>query len=140
MYSMTKNLTLLILSLLLFQVKAKAQKDTSTSVNDAAFVPTEQMPSFSKGGASGFMNYLWKNIKFPTYDIENHVQGKVMVTFVVEKDGTLSDVKVLTSPDKYIGKAVVDVVKTSPPWNPGMQNGLPVRIQFTIPFKFDLSQ
>jgi TonB family protein len=104
------------------------------------FVPVEQEPEFVNGGQSGFIKYIWKNLKFPAYDRENEVKGRVIVSFVIERDGTLTDVKASKSPDEYIAKAVVDVVKASPPWNPGLQNGLPVRVQYTIPFNFDLSQ
>lgn len=138
---MIKNLTLLILSLLFFQVaKAQVQKDTSKSYKDVIFAAVEQEPSFPNGGSAGFNAYLGKNIKFPAYDVNNHVSGRVIVTFVVEKDGTLSDVKTLRAPDKYIGEEVERVIRLSPAWIPGSQNEQPVRVQYTIAFSFDLSK
>lgn len=138
---MTKNLTVLILTILFFQVaKAQIQKDTSKSDKDVVFTSVNKEPSFPDEGATGFNAYLGKNFKFPKYDIENKTFGKVIVTFVVEKDGRLSDVKTLRSPDKYIGEEAERVIRLSPPWIPGSQNGYPVRVQYTIVFSFDLSK
>ena len=94
-------------------------------------------PSYRNGGAAGFNQFLTTAIRFPDTDVQKGTQGKVIVTFVVEKDGTLSDVKALRGPDQSIMDATVQAVKQSPPWMPGIQNGRPVRVQYTISFAFN---
>lgn len=102
------------------------------------FAAVEVEPRF-KTGAAGFNAYLAKAVKFPEVDRENGTQGKVIVTFVVEKDGSLSDVKALRGPDKSMMDAAVEAIEQSPPWVPGMQGGRPVRVQFTISFAFSVA-
>lgn len=99
------------------------------------FTAVENEPKF-KGD---FGAYLSKNIHYPSVDKENNVQGKVFVQFVVEKDGSLTDIKVLRSPDESLGDEAVRVLKASPRWTPGIQNGKPVRVMYTVPISFTLS-
>jgi protein TonB len=128
---MIKNLTLLILILLFFQVaKAQVQKDTSKSDNDVIFAAVEQEPSFPDG--------LNSKIDFSKKYKENGEIGKAIVTFVVEKDGTLTNIKALRFPNKDIVQEYVRVISLSPRWNPGIQNGLPVRVQYTIACSYHL--
>jgi protein TonB len=135
---MIKNLTLLILSLLFFQAaKAQVQKDTSKSANDVIFSAVEQEPSFPNG-SSAFNKFLNSKIDLSKKYKENGEIGKAIVTFVVEKDGSLTDVKALRFVDKDIVQEVVRVIALSPRWNPGMQNGLPVRVQYTIAYSYHL--
>jgi protein TonB len=82
---------------------------------------------------------LAKNVKFPAVDRENGTSGKAILTFVVEKDGSLTDIKVLRAPSPTIGDAAVQAVQQSPKWAAGIQNGRPVRVQFTISFAFSLA-
>jgi len=110
------------------------------SINQQIFAAVEREPEFPHGGAYGFNSFLVKYVKFPPEDIKQGISGRVIVTFVVEKDGALTDVKVLRSPSEALGEEAVRVVKLSPPWRPGMQNGQPVRVQYTISFAFDLSK
>jgi len=98
------------------------------------FTAVENEPSF-KGD---FGAYLSKHINYPAVDKENNVQGRVILTFVVEKDGSITDVKVLRSPDESLGDEATRVLKASPKWTPGIQNGRPVRVQYTIPVSFTL--
>jgi periplasmic protein TonB len=86
-----------------------------------------------------FGAYLGKNIHYPPVDKENGVQGKVFVQFVVERDGSLTDIKVLRSPDESLGDEAVRVLKASPHWKPGVQNGKNVRCMYTVPISFTLS-
>jgi protein TonB len=99
------------------------------------FTAVENEPKF-KGD---FGAYLSRNIRYPAVDKENNVQGKVFVQFVVEKDGSLTDIKVLRSPDESLGDEAVRVLKASPRWTPGIQNGKPVRVMYTVPISFTLS-
>ena len=98
----------------------------------------EQMPSFP-GGQQELMAYLGKNIKYPTIAQEQGVQGRVIIQFVVETDGSITDVTVARGVDPYLDKEAVRVVKTMSKWIPGRQNGKPVRVKFTVPVLFRLN-
>ena len=97
----------------------------------------EQMPSFP-GGMSALMNYLNNNIKYPVIAEENGIQGRVIVQFIVGKDGHISDVKVAKSVDPSLDKEAVRVVKAMPKWIPGKQNGQAVTVRYTLPVTFRL--
>ena len=101
------------------------------------FDVVEQMPSFP-GGPSALFEYLSKNIKYPVVAEENGVQGRVIVTFVVERDGSITDVKVVKSVDPSLDKEAQRVVKSMPHWIPGKQNGSAVRVKYTVPVTFKL--
>ena len=108
-------------------------KEEETKVFDVV----EQMPSFP-GGPSALMQYLSSNIKYPVVAEENGVQGRVVCTFVVEKDGSITDVRVVKSVDPSLDKEAVRVVKSMPKWIPGKQNGSAVRVKYTVPVTFRL--
>ena len=101
------------------------------------FDVVEQMPSFP-GGQSALMSWLSQNIKYPVIAAENGVQGRVVVQFVVEKDGSITDVKVVRSVDPSLDKEASRVVKSMPHWIPGKQNGSAVRVKYTVPVSFKL--
>lgn len=99
------------------------------------FQVVEKMPSFN-----GNMNkWLKDNLKYPILAQENGISGRVFVAFVVEKDGSITDVKVARSVDPSLDKEAVRVVKAMPKWNPGQQRNKPVRVAFTVPINFTLS-
>jgi len=108
-------------------------KEEETKVFDVV----EQMPSFP-GGPSALMQYLNSNIKYPVVAEENGVQGRVVCTFVVEKDGSITDVRVVKSVDPSLDKEATRVVKGMPKWIPGKQNGSAVRVKYTVPVTFRL--
>ena len=97
----------------------------------------EQMPSFP-GGMSALMSWLSQNIKYPVIAAENGVKGRVTVQFVVEKDGSITDVQVVKSVDPSLDKEAARVIKSMPHWIPGRQNGSPVRVRYTVPVTFKL--
>jgi len=101
------------------------------------FDVVEQMPSF-KGGDAALMEWLSKNIKYPVVAEENGIQGRVVATFVVERDGSITDVKVVKSVDPSLDKEAVRVLKAMPKWIPGKQNGQAVRVKYTVPVTFRL--
>lgn len=113
---------------------AKEEVSADNTVHDAA----EQMPSFP-GGQSAMMSYLSKSIKYPLVAEENGIQGRVIVSFVVEKDGSISSVKVTHGVDPSLDKEAVRVVKSMPRWTPGRIDGKPVRVKYTVPVAFRLS-
>lgn len=101
------------------------------------FDVVEQMPQFP-GGPSALFEYLSKNIKYPAVAEENGVQGRVICTFVVERDGSITDVKVVKSVDPSLDKEAQRVIKAMPHWIPGKQNGSAVRVKYTVPVQFKL--
>lgn len=101
------------------------------------FQVVEEMPSFP-GGDAECMRFLSKNIKYPTIAQENGIQGRVILQFVVNKDGSIVDVTVARSVDPYLDKEAVRVVKMMPKWTPGKQRGKPVRVKYTLPVMFRL--
>lgn len=112
----------------------KPQPVNSTRVYDVV----EQMPSFP-GGISGLMTYLNQNTRYPAVAQENGVQGRVVVSFVVGKDGHISDVTVLRSVDPSLDKEAIRVVRNMPRWTPGKQGGEPVRVRYNVPVSFRLN-
>lgn len=101
------------------------------------FNMVEQMPSFP-GGDVALMKYLKDNIKYPTIAAETGTQGKVYLQFVVEKDGSITDVQVVRGVDPYLDKEASRVIKAMPKWTPGKQNGKAVRVKYTVPVTFKL--
>lgn len=97
----------------------------------------EQQPMFP-GGPAALMKYLSEHTKYPVVAQENGVQGRVTVQFVVEKDGSISDVHVLRGVDPSLDKEAVRVVKSLPRWTPGKQNGIIVRVNYRVPVLFIL--
>ena len=102
------------------------------------FEVVEQMPEFPNGGMAGLMQYLSKNIKYPTIAQENGTQGRVTVQFVVNRDGSIVDAKVLRGVDPYLDKEAIRVISFMPKWKPGMQRGKAVRVKYTVPVMFRL--
>jgi protein TonB len=103
------------------------------------FASVEVMPEFP-GGQSGWGKYLQKNMKYPPIARENNLTGRVLVSFVVEKNGDLSDIKVLRGIGGGCDEEAVRVLKAAPSWKPGIQNGRSVRVQYTMPIFFQLAQ
>ena len=101
------------------------------------FEVVEQNPTFP-GGTAALMSWLSQNIKYPVIAAENGVKGRVIVQFVVEKDGSITDVVVVKSVDPSLDKEATRVIKNMPHWIPGRQNGSPVRVRFTVPVTFTL--
>ena len=99
------------------------------------FQVVEDMPQFPGGSVQ---KWISKNVKYPMIALENNIQGKVFVQFVIEKDGSVSDVKVARSVDPSLDKEAIRVVKAMPKWKPGKQRGKPVRVSYTVPINFQL--
>lgn len=101
------------------------------------FTVVEQMPMFP-GGDAALMGYLRDNMHYPTVAAENGVQGRVVVGFVVERDGSITDVNVLRSVDPSLDREAMRVVRSMPKWTPGKQNGSAVRVKYQVPVTFRL--
>lgn len=102
------------------------------------FEIVEEEPEFINGGMAGLMQYLSKNIKYPTIAQENGTQGRVVVQFVVNRDGSIVDAKVMRGVDPYLDKEALRVINSMPKWKPGKQRGKPVRCRYTVPVMFRL--
>lgn len=102
------------------------------------FYFVEEMPSFQGGDLNKFRDYVQSNCKYPEAATETGIQGKVQVAFVVEPNGTVSNVRVLRGVDPLLDKEAVRVIKNSPKWTPGKQRGKPARVGYTIPVVFFL--
>lgn len=111
--------------------------DEEIPVEDEIFEVVEKNPEFSYNGMS-LMQYLGKSIKYTTIAQETGTQGRVIVQFVVNKDGSIVDVKVVRGVDPYLDKEAIRVISTMPKWKPGEQRGKPVRCKFTVPVMFKL--
>lgn len=101
------------------------------------FTVVEVMPSFP-GGESALMKYLQSNTQYPTVAAENGVQGRVIVGFVVERDGSITDVNIMRGADPSLDREAMRVVRSMPRWNPGKQNGSAVRVKYQVPVTFRL--
>lgn len=101
------------------------------------FQVVEQMPEFP-GGMDALMSYLSKNIKYPAQAQENNIQGRVIINFTVNKDGSIVDPEIKKSLDPSCDKEAMRVIKAMPKWKPGRQHGKPVRVRYTVPVLFRL--
>lgn len=106
-------------------------------VSNKVFDVVEEMPHFP-GGPAALQAFLSSNTKYPVVAQENGVQGRVIVSFVVERDGSITDVKVVRSVDPSLDREATRVVRSMPRWSPGKQNGSAVRVKYTVPVVFRL--
>lgn len=104
---------------------------------EETFVMVEEMPEYP-GGINKLMEYLSKNIEYPKAARESGIQGRVFVSFIVEKDGSISNVKVIRSIGGGCDEEAVRVVKAMPKWKPGKQRGKAVRVSYMLPVVFKL--
>ena len=111
--------------------------DDEEVVEAEIFTVVESMPSFP-GGMGELMKFLGKNINYPTLAKESGIQGRVFINFVVEPNGSISNVKVLRGIGGGCDEEAVRVVKSMPKWSPGKQRGKPVRVSYNLPVKFTL--
>ena len=115
------------------------QNPPSNDPNNPVFEVVEIMPEFPDGGMSGLMQFLSKNIQYPINAQKNHTQGRVTVQFVVNKDGSISEPKIIRGVDPDLDGEAIRVISLMPKWKPGMQKGQPVRVKYTVPVMFRLS-
>ena len=115
------------------EAPAVAPKDTAD-----IFAVVEQMPEFPNGGMAGLMQYLSQNIRYPEAAKKAGTQGRVTVQFVVEKDGSISNISILRGVEPDLDKEAVRVISEMPKWKPAMQRGETVRVRYTVPVMFQL--
>ena len=115
---------------------AKAQK---VVFDDEIYTVIEVAPEFP-GGIDSMFAFISRNIKYPEEALKNNISGRVFVTFVVEKDGQVTNARVLRDIGGGCGQEALRVVKSMPKWKPGTQRGNPVRVQFNLPISFELTK
>ena len=97
----------------------------------------EQMPEFP-GGQEGLMRYLQQNVQYPPTAVQNNVQGRVIVQFIIDETGQVGDVEVVRSVSEEVDAEAVRVIKSMPKFEPGRQNGEPVAVWYTLPIAFKM--
>lgn len=105
---------------------------------DEVFMIVEDMPQFRGGGIENFQAWVQKRVRYPELASDSRIEGRVIITFVVEPDGSVSNVTVSRSVDPLLDEAAKEAVAASPSWQAGMQRGRPVRVRFSIPIIFKL--
>lgn len=105
--------------------------------DERVYEVVDQMPKFP-GGANALARYLSRNLKYPANAAKNGIKGRVLVSFVVEKDGAVSDVKVASGADPELDAEAVRVLRSMPKWSHGRRNGEKVRVKYTVPVTFKL--
>ena len=120
--------------------KGNENKERANTQNETGVVfnVVEQMPEFADGGMPGLMKYLGANIKYPEEAKKNKIEGRVIIQFVVAKDGSIKDATILRSVSPELDAEALRVINAMPNWKPGMQKGKPVNVKFTIPVTFKL--
>lgn len=127
----------------------EADQDTEVSIDAFAeqeeeeeeeeiFVKVENMPEFRGGGLNSFRKWVQENLDYPTVASENNIEGTVYVQFVVNKDGSITNIQVIRGVDPALNKEAVRTIKSAPKWEPGRQRGKPVRVRFSLPIVFEL--
>ena len=127
------------------ETAAPDASDTATETAAPAPTPTdsvyevaEVMPEFP-GGTQALFKFISENLEYPQHAIDGQIEGRVVVQFVVDKTGKVGNIQVVRSIDKLLDQAAIDVVRALPAWKPGMQNGQPVNVRYTLPVSFKLS-
>lgn len=105
-------------------------------VEEEIFVTAETMPSFQGGTLNDFRNWVQGKVRYPQIAQENGISGQVILTFVIEKDGSLTNIQVLRTPDRSLSEEAVRVLNSSPKWSPGKQRNQAVRVKYTLPVVF----
>lgn len=120
------------------EIYATVIKMEEEKTEEEVFVIVEDMPTFRGGDINKFRDWVQKRISYPELALENSIEGRVFITFVVETNGTISGVTVTRSVDQLLDEAAKEAVMASPKWEPGMQRGRPVRVRYSIPIIFQL--
>lgn len=128
---------LLFLSAFLFALSFGAFAQEEVKVEEEVFVVVEEQAEFP-GGLDSMYAYIVKNLKYPEAAKEKGIEGRVFVSFIIEKDGSISNILIKRAIGGGCEEAAVEMIKNMPKWKPGKQKGNPVRFQFVLPIKFEL--
>ena len=113
-----------------------APVQTEEVFEEEIFIVVEEKASFMGGDEGTFRNWVQQNVKFPQIALENGIQGRVVLSFVIEKDGRLTNIQVLQTPDRSLSEEAIRVLSKSPKWSPGKQRNQVVRVKYTLPVDF----
>ena len=117
-----------------------AEFEDDVEIEEQPFLVAETMPSFQGGSLNDFRNWVQSKVRYPAIAQENGISGKVVLTFVIEKDGRLTNIQVLQTPDRSLSDEAIRVLQQSPKWSPGKQRNQPVRVRYTLPVEFRIQQ
>ena len=132
-----KELILMTVMAVFCLTTASAQKTVVSQKNQKVYEVVDQMPEFP-GGMMAMMEFLQDNMKYPADAEKQKVQGRVMVSFIVETDGSITDIKVMKKAFPSLDAEAIRVVKAMPRWTPGKQKGKVVRVHFSLPITYRL--
>lgn len=132
-----KKLLLMSLMAVFCLSTVSAQKTVVSKKNQKVFDVVEQMPEFP-GGIAAMFEYLMQNVKYPEDAEKQKVEGRVIATFVVETDGSITDVQAVKQVFPSLDAEAIRVLEAMPKWTPGKQNGKSVRVKYTVPVNFKL--
>lgn len=113
--------------------------DNAEAKQEEPFVVVETPPQFNGGDIQEFRKWIQMHVKYPEEALEKNAYGKVFATFVIEKDGSISNVEIFRSPDESLAQEVRRVIESAPKWTPGKQRGKAVRVKFGVPIDFAIS-
>lgn len=130
-------LTTLSVLVLLFVANTNATAQNKKAANDKVYEKVDVMPEFP-GGERAMMEFVAKNVQYPKEAIEKEIAGRVLVSFIVEKDGSINEVKVMKGIGGGCNEEAVRVISAMPKWKPGKQEGKPVRVSYMMPITFKL--
>lgn len=133
-----KNVSLKVALMMFVLLFSFMTSTAQTKKNDMLFSVVEVMPQYP-GGQIAMMKYIMENMKYPEQAMKKGIQGRVAVSFIIEKDGSISNVRPIHSVHTLLDKEAVRVVKSMPKWSPGKQHGKPVRVQLIVPIMFKLN-
>ncbi len=134
---MKKIILILIFTTCVIALKAQNRDSVTNNKSDTTWVKVDVEPQFP-GGVGKLYHFLEKNVKYPDEDRQNNVTGIVRVAFVVEKDGSLSNIRVIKSLSATADAEAIRVMNSSPKWRPGSAAGVPCRVNYSLPVKFRL--
>ena len=132
-----KRIFLMAIAACMMTLGAQAQVQKGNTAPQDVFDVVEEMPQYP-GGMQAMLSFLQENITYPKDAQEKKISGRVLVTFVVEKDGSISNVETVKSVFPSLDEEAVRIVKGMPNWKPGKQNGKVVRVKYTLPISFSL--
>ena len=122
-----------------FQITKSETASEAENPDEEPFLRVETMPQFAGGGLDKFREWVQMHVRYPAEALEKNAYGMVVISFVVEKDGSVSTLRTLQSPDKSLADEVSRVIRSAPKWTPGAQRGQAVRVRFTLPVSFAVS-
>ena len=132
-----KRIIMMAIAACMMTLGAQAQVQKRNTAPQDVFDVVEEMPQYP-GGMQAMLSFLQENITYPKDAQEKKISGRVLVTFVVEKDGSISNVETVKSVFPSLDEEAVRIVKAMPNWKPGKQNGKVVRVKYTLPISFSL--